>query len=63
MYSLQNIQEIQKLTINNAGIILVGFSQTRIIVTQPVSADSYEEVKTGILTRRASCYSWHCEEQ
>ena len=23
----------------------------------------YEEVKTGILTKRASCYSWHCEEQ
>ena len=35
----------------------------RTIVGQPVSDDLCEEVKTGILTRQASCYSWHCEEQ
>ena len=47
-----------------AGLILVSFSQTRTIVAQPVSADDLcEEVKTGILSRRASYYSWHCEEQ
>ena len=57
------MQEIQKYTINNAGLILVSFSQTGTIVAQPVSADLCEEVKTGILTRRASRYSWHCEEQ
>ena len=33
------------------------------IVAQPVSDDLCEEVKTGILTRRTSYYSRHCEEQ
>ena len=36
--------------------MLVNFSQTRTVVAQPVSDDLCEEVKTGILTRRASCY-------
>ena len=55
------MQEIQKYTISIAGLILASFSQTRTNVAQPVSDDLCEEVKTGILTRRASCYSWHCE--
>ena len=57
------MHEIQKYTINNSGLILVSFSQTRTIVAQPVSDDLCEEMKTGILTRRANCYSQHCEEQ
>ena len=39
------------------------FYTDRTIVAQPVSDDLCEEVKTGILIRRAGCNSWHCEEQ